>query len=261
MSRDVSLWLRGGLVSALVHGGLALGAILLPVRPPVAANNVIEVVERELPKPKLEKPKPPPPPKPKPPEVEPKEVLKPRPRNRARRKVVIRPQVNKPPVGQPDSKTPAAPDTGPKTFGLTMEGTTAAPGTGVAVPGGQTLQTDPAIRRVGKGVPKRRGFKKNYAKGELAPVAVITTRPQVRKRVQPRYPARMRELEVEGKVVLQLTVDEVGAVIEAKVLKSLRPELDAEALRAARQMLFAPAKVGGTPVKVKISYTFTFVLD
>lgn len=123
------------------------------------------------------------------------------------------------------------------------------------------MSGDPRAKRIGKGKPTGTGFKKTYRPGEQAPVAVITSKPKPLKRVVPAYPERMRELEIEGRVRLLLTIDGNGRVIKAKVIKSLRKELDDEAVKAAKKMLFAAAKVNGVPVTVTIPYTFTFVLD
>ncbi|MCK5799456.1 MAG: TonB family protein [Deltaproteobacteria bacterium] len=223
----------------------------------------IELTQRHLPKPKVLPPKPkvlPPTPKPKleiVPKPKPKQVLV------HRRRPIVRKQPEKTePEGKPDVKTPAASDTGAKRFGISMDGVTAAKGTGVVVPEGDTLATDPRIRRIGKGKPKGKpGFKKKFTRGERAPVAVISTMPRVVRRVAPIYPERMRDLEIEGKVILQLTIGADGSVKKIKILKSLKKELDAAAIAAAKKMRFAPAKVGGTPVTVTIPYTFTFVLD
>lgn len=255
--------------SLAIHGGIAAVIALLP--PQVMAPKKltpIELTDREL-----ERPKPPPPP-PEPPKPKAEEP-KPEPAPEPPPKKVVRRQPRKQPPPKPPAEPPPSepqeppsdkpPDTGPKTFGLTLEGTTtAAPGEGVAVPQGDSMAVAPTIRKRGKKKVENKkptGFKKTYQRGEMAPVAVITTRPRVLKRVQADYPERMRELGIEGRVVLELTIDADGNVINIKVLKSLRPELDEAAKAAARKMRFAPATVSGTAVKVKIPYTFTFVLD
>ena len=216
--------------SLLLHAGLAALLLVLPARGEEQRSRPIEITERKLPP---LKPKPPDPPEPKDepepePEPPPKAVVKPR-------RLAMRSKRN--PPDQPPSKAPPpdkapepAPNTGPKTFGIKLEGTTTAPpGTGVQVPRGDTLRTDPRIRKRGPRRPKRKkpkGFKKKWAKGERAPTAVITRMPKVRKRVTARYPERMRELGIEGRVVLQLTIDEQGKVVKVRVLTSLRRELD-----------------------------------
>jgi periplasmic protein TonB len=242
-----------------LHGALVVAVLLVPAeakRQPSLPS--IEVTERKLP------PPPPEPPRPDPPKVDPPA---------AETKVAMTkqlPRIRQPPPTEPeptrettptDDKAPA--DTGPKTFGIKMSGTTtAAPGSGVQVPRGDSLAVSPKITKRGlPPPPKPKGFKTTYTKGEEAPVAVITSQPRVVKKVTAAYPEKMKELGIEGRVVLELTIDGSGKVTDARVVKSLRAELDAAALVAARQMIFAPATVNGTPVKVKIPYTFAFVLD
>lgn len=254
----------GWLLSALVHGGLAAMVIWLPHRSVPRRVAAIEMIDRKLPPPRATEPKPPPKveEKTKPPEVlkNPVEVKK-LPPKRVLRSKKARPKPP-PPQGDPKSDVPPAKDTGAKTFGIDMSSTTAAPGTGVKVPQGQSLGVDPQIKRVGKGQPKgQRGFKKDYKIGEAAPVAVVTTMPKLRNRVQPAYPPRMRDLGIEGRVVLNLTVDAKGRVVKATIMRGLHKELDKAALAAAYKLLFAPAMVNTTAVSVQIPFTFSFVLD
>ena len=164
------------------------------------------------------------------------------------------------------SEKPAPEDAPPPSFGLQLSGTaTARAGQGVQVPVGNTLKVSPEVRSrkpPGPGAPRTRpGFKKRYSAGEDAPLAVVSTMPRPIQRVPASYPEEARDLEIEGRVVLELTVDSTGKVVNVRVVKRLHPLLDAEASRAARKMRFTPGTVNGTPVRVKIPYTFTFVLD
>jgi len=259
-TRGVGAWIA----SLAIHGGIAGLILVIPpraVRPRDLAP--MEFIEQKTEAPRAKPPEPrpeaPKPETPRPTPRPPRRVVR-----RTPRKAPPRPPGQPPPSQPPETPSHEPPETGPKTFGLTLEGaTTAAPGEGVAVPRGDSMAVAPTIRKRGKEqvTHKPGGFKKTYQRGEMAPVAVITTRPRVLRRVVAAYPERMRELGIEGRVVLELTVDANGHVIKIKVLHSLRPELDEAAKVAARKMRFSPATVGGTPVKVKIPYTFTFVLD
>lgn len=75
------------------------------------------------------------------------------------------------------------------------------------------------------------------------------------------YPADVRRLGVQGRVVLELTVDEDGRVAAARVLKSLHPKLDEAATVAARALRFAPGTLDDRPVRVRIPYSYVFVLE
>ncbi len=259
-ARPGRAWVLGWVLSVVLHGTLAGVVFLMPAQARRTPSRPIEVIERKLPE--REKPKPP----------EEKEEPKPEPKLAPpEAKVAMAKRIPKaPPKAEPEPESKAEPkgpppeDTGPKTFGLKLEGTTkAAPGTGVAIPRGDSLRVSPTITKKGpeKKQEKPTGFKSSYSKGEEAPVAVVTVQPKVLRQVNVEYPERMKELGIEGRVVLELTVDGNGKVVAARVLTGLRAELDAVALAAARKLLFSPATVNGVPVKVKIPYTFTFVLD
>ncbi|MET0625358.1 MAG: VWA domain-containing protein, partial [Pyrinomonadaceae bacterium] len=66
----------------------------------------------------------------------------------------------------------------------------------------------------------------------------------------PIYPAAAKTYGAAGKVVVEVTVDEQGKVIEARAVNG-HPFLQQAAVHAARQARFTPAKLSGEPVKVK----------
>ena len=63
-----------------------------------------------------------------------------------------------------------------------------------------------------------------------------------------RYPASAMNANVEGRVVIQMLVDETGKMSSPTVIKSLGYGCDEEALRVIRGARFEPARVGGRPV-------------
>jgi len=255
-------WWVALLISVGAH--VTLGSALLAASSGTdqSKHAAMEMSQRKLELPPLKKKKLPPKPKPKAPETKKIETEVKKTKRVVRRRPSKAPPKVLPPIAEkmrPPTKAPPSDDTGPKTFGIKMEGKSTAPaGTGVAVPKGDSLEVSPRIRRRGKAT---KGFKKTFSAGEQAPLAVITTRPLPVKRVQPDYPERMRNLGIEGRVVLQLTVDGKGRVTKAKIIKSLHPDLDRLCVAAAKKMIFKPATVNGTPVLVKIPYSFAFVLD
>ncbi len=241
--------------SIFLHGGLVglLFALPGPGRD-----------EKPLPPMELSEKKPQEPEKKKEPEPEPKKAapVKVAAAKKQKRRRVRRPR--KPQQEQPEpakTETPEPQDTGPVIFGHKFKGTTsAAPGTGVEVPRGDSLAVDPRTRKRGK-KPKKKGFKKVYQKGEAAPMAVLTTRPSLIKNVEAVYPERVKDLGIEGRVKLRLTINHKGKVVKVKLLRSLHPKLDEVAMKAARKLLFSPATVNRVPVTHVITYTFTFTLD
>lgn len=93
------------------------------------------------------------------------------------------------------------------------------------------------------------------------PVASVAAPPELVDRVVPEYPARARELEIEGQVVLEVVLDRRGRPEpEIKILKSVRL-LDAAAVAAVRQWRFRPARdAEGRAVRVVMEVPVRFVL-
>lgn len=74
----------------------------------------------------------------------------------------------------------------------------------------------------------------------------------------PSYPAAARNSGAQGRVVIEVTIDEHGKVIEARAVSG-HTFLQPAALQAARQARFTPALLSGQPIKYKgtINYVFT----
>jgi periplasmic protein TonB len=75
---------------------------------------------------------------------------------------------------------------------------------------------------------------------------------------KPAYPAIARQAHASGTVVVQVTIDENGAVISARAVSG-HPLLQAVAVGAARGARFSPTKLSGQPVKVTGVITYNFV--
>lgn len=76
-----------------------------------------------------------------------------------------------------------------------------------------------------------------------------------------RFPELARRAGIEGRVILQFTVDEQGRVTDPKVLRGIGGGCDDEALRVVKQARFRPGRHLGQPVKVKMSLPITFRLN
>jgi TonB family protein len=79
-------------------------------------------------------------------------------------------------------------------------------------------------------------------------------------RVNPAYPSNVRKLNAEGTVQVEVTISEIGLVVEAKAISG-HLALRSAAVEAARKWVFNPAIFNDAPVKVKGVLTFTFGLD
>ncbi len=77
-----------------------------------------------------------------------------------------------------------------------------------------------------------------------------------------RYPAKAHEANVQGRVITQFTVGRDGAIRDAKVMRSVSPELDAEALRVISAMPnWKPGKQRGKAVACHFTVPVMFRLD
>ena len=75
------------------------------------------------------------------------------------------------------------------------------------------------------------------------------------------YPEEMRNTGIEGTVKVSFVVDEEGYLSDFKVIDSVNPVLDAEALRCAQRMpVWIPAKFHGKPVKSIECGSFDFYI-
>ncbi len=78
---------------------------------------------------------------------------------------------------------------------------------------------------------------------------------------QPTYTQEAREAEVEGVVKIEVTIDESGKVVSAKIVVSLGHGLDEAALEAAREWQFEAATRCGKAIAGSSTLPFRFKLD
>ena len=75
------------------------------------------------------------------------------------------------------------------------------------------------------------------------------------------YPEVARKKKIEGRVVVQFIVEKDGSIGEQKVLRSVHPVLDAEAMRVVNIMpKWVPGMIDGKPARVKYALPVTFKL-
>ena len=85
--------------------------------------------------------------------------------------------------------------------------------------------------------------------------------PVLIKQVKPKYPEIARKAGVEGRVILQIVVDEKGNVIEAVPVVATPPGIFEEAaVEAIMQWKFKPAKQRDKAIKVRMGQTMVFTL-
>ncbi len=84
--------------------------------------------------------------------------------------------------------------------------------------------------------------------------------PKLQQSIDPIYPAEALAQGIEGTVVLRLTIDVEGHVVEADVAESCGHGLDEAAQAAALASRFTPARRGGQSVSARILYRVLFKL-
>lgn len=105
--------------------------------------------------------------------------------------------------------------------------------------------------------------------GEILPYSAVEAKPSFNggdanafvKYVQEniKYPENALENDIEGKVTVNFVVDAKGNICNAKVVRGVDDELDAEALRVVSSApAWVPAKQGGKNVPVNCSIPVTF---
>lgn len=207
----------------------------------------VAVIEPEPEPPKPEPEPEPPPPEPEPPKPQPKPVAKPPP---------------PPPVDQPPPPKPPA-----KIVGLDI-GSTVAGGSGPAFATGEDLkgQTERVAQEV-KPVettktPVTTDVPQNRTATRVPQKGVELVKPKRLTSVKPNYPPTLRAQSIEADVVVQVRLDASGAVIDATIVSgSAYPEMNSEALIAARKERFAPATRDGTGIEFTLTYTIRFRLS
>ena len=77
-----------------------------------------------------------------------------------------------------------------------------------------------------------------------------------------RYPPIAEENGIKGRVVCQFVVERDGSITDIKVVRSVDPSLDKEAVRVIKAMpKWTPGKQNGSAVRVKFTLPVTFTLQ
>ncbi len=77
-----------------------------------------------------------------------------------------------------------------------------------------------------------------------------------------RYPEIAAENGISGRVIIQFAVNKVGTVVDARIVRSVDPALDKEAVRVVlTSPKWSPGKQRGKAVKVLFTFPINFVLQ
>ena len=76
-----------------------------------------------------------------------------------------------------------------------------------------------------------------------------------------KYPKAAMKDSIQGRVIVQFVISKTGKVTNPSIMRSVSPELDAEAIRVVSSMpLWAPGEQRGVPVNVKFTLPIQFRL-
>lgn len=89
--------------------------------------------------------------------------------------------------------------------------------------------------------------------GDVLPPSVIS-------RVEPQYSDEARQARIQGSVTLEAIVRKDGTVEILRVVQSLDPTLDQNAIEALQQWRFRPGMKDGQPVDVALNIVVNFNL-
>ena len=95
---------------------------------------------------------------------------------------------------------------------------------------------------------------------ESPPTRPVVVPPKLVQFAQAEYPVEAQKAGITADVVLRLTVDEQGSVVDAEVTEPVGNGFDEAAREAALKFTFDPALRNGAPMKAKILYRYSFTL-
>jgi protein TonB len=242
-------------VAIAVH--VAIAGALLVVNPArlLRREQVVEMEVHESPPPPPEiRPERPPPPPPEP-------APAPKPRIVPRRVAVAAPKPPPPTAAPPPpNQEPPKPTDAPPVFGVTLSSTVAGDKSAMAVPVGNTLMTKDRTPRKPGEVPQPSG---TAGARPFAPVAdvYIADPPRVVHEINSAdiYPPEAYKMGIEGKVVLKVSLDSKGNVVQVRIIGRAGHGFDEAARDALRQFKFTPARTSdGQSVDYSLTYTYVF---
>jgi len=94
--------------------------------------------------------------------------------------------------------------------------------------------------------------------GDLVPLNQVDTQPVLIKRVDPKYPPTAQARAIEGNVVINVLISELGDVVEVVIVEGLPGGFNEETTKAVMQWKYKPAEKDGVKVKVWKPITVTY---
>ncbi len=245
--RSILPWIYGGVIAAHLAFGAVTALLPTPERSEAVAIELADI------KKKKEPPKPPPPPPPPPPTEDKPKPPPPRPSSQPQATLAAE---------QPTADAlPPSPDVGADGF-ADLGGVALGGGGGEGVPIGGPATGAAAEATRGPAPPKATSRRvEQLAAAVTGGCTESVVKPRAKKPGQVKYTKEAQVAEIEGVVKVQVTVDESGKVISARVLSGLGYGLDEIALAAARDTVFDPATLCGKPLVGTKILPFRFQLQ
>jgi RNA polymerase sigma factor (sigma-70 family) len=99
------------------------------------------------------------------------------------------------------------------------------------------------------------------ATGKTFQEADLDEKPKPIARESPVYPPELRKAGIGGEATVSFIVDSTGKVLEARAVKSSRPEFEAPCVAAVSNWQFEPGRIKGQPVNTQVVLPITFKMD
>ena len=131
----------------------------------------------------------------------------------------------------------------------------------VEPPSTPATQPEPAPSHEEKAAagPQAEASKPGGVEAQKAPLSAGVLNGKALRLPVPSYPPAARNSGAQGRVVVEVTIDERGKVVEARAVSG-HTFLQPAAVQAARQARFTPTLLSGAPVKVKGTLNYVFTL-
>ena len=143
-------------------------------------------------------------------------------------------------------------------LGLPTGGVLSAPSTGPGSGGGVGTGIGTGIGS-GRGAGVGPGFGGGVGGGVYRAGGAVTP-PRVITEVKPAYTTAALLERIQGTVVLEVIVTRDGCASDIRVIRSLDPGLDREAVNATAQWRFEPGRLAGVPVDVLVNVMLDFTI-
>ncbi len=94
----------------------------------------------------------------------------------------------------------------------------------------------------------------------IFPSGMLDGLPKAKAQNPPYYPPSLRQAGVEGRAVIQFTVDPTGQVVAARIVEATQAEFGEAARRAVLRWRFEPGRRQGRAVPFLMSISVEFTL-